>query len=187
MSLDSPGQGVLAFVRKLAEAEFPGSVLEPGTLSRIPYLDGFYVHVGAGLTLIELGTQGIPDWQWSVQITSGLAVEIPDSPELAAWISKQNRHATIGKYYMIYGVNETVTVLFETMLWGGYFGAVLRGGTDLETRLAITQRLRNEMGVVVRAAARQGGEIVGRFGGKLFVPSELDFSLLFMLSAGDGS
>jgi hypothetical protein len=70
------------------------------------------------MTLVELGTAGTPDWIWFVQVTSGLALEVPYSRALMDWVNEHNRTETIGKYYCVTsGIHAgLVSIVYETLI-----------------------------------------------------------------------
>ncbi len=187
MNLQPPASDVLALMRNLAEKDFPGSVSdEPTVFGTMHDFSGFCIHVDGSLALVELGTAGIPDWLWSVQVTSGLALEVPNTHALMEWVNERNRTATIGKYYCtIGGGNGLASVLYETMIFGGSFRALFDDNLSDDAMSVVGGRVSLEMRHVVKVGASQRAEVVNKFGGRFFDCSPAGLMYLFMVSAGD--
>lgn len=189
MGLQSPAKEVLALMREAAERHFQGSVSDDDALfgeSAPPEFSGFCVHVDGSMALVELGTAETPDWIWFVQVTSGLALEVPLSRELIDWVNEHNRTETIGKYYCTTsGVHpDLVSVVYETLIPGVHFKVLADDNVSGDTRKLTYDRVCWEMRKVIDGGARQRSEIVNKFGGRLFDCSHFGLRQLFSVSCG---
>jgi hypothetical protein len=92
---------VVNYMRKMADQCFPGHVLD-FDLFRMPDQPedfyGFGIGHNGGLTLAYTDTTGDPA-EWWVQVSSALAVDVPDIEGVLQWVNAKNRVAAIGKYY----------------------------------------------------------------------------------------
>lgn len=184
MSLHSPAREVLSLMREMADGAFRGSVADGGPVfdNITPDLSGFCIHLNGSLALVELGTSGIPDWMWAVQVTSGLAQEVPNTPQLMQWVNERNRTTVLGKYYCTIGQNDHVSVLYETMLWGGYFKILFENNPSPELKTLVAGRIRAEMSQIVETGDRQRTEVVELFGGHVFDCTPAGLMALFAVS-----
>jgi hypothetical protein len=191
MGLRSPAKEVLALMREAAERHFPGSVSDDYgfTESPDPDFSGFCVHVADSMALVEMGTGGIPDWLWFVQVTSGLAIEVPYTRALMDWVCEHNRTETIGKYYCtVSGINaDTVSVVYETLIPGVHFMVLADDNVSYETRKLTYDRVTWEMRKVIDTGASQRAEVVNKFGGRFFDCSHRGLRQLYSASCGVSS
>jgi hypothetical protein len=189
MTLQSPAAEVLALMRDAAERYFQGSVVDDPFFTETPLPDfsGFCVAVNGSLALVELGTAGTPEWIWFVQVTSGLATEVPYSRSLMDWLNEYNRTETIGKYYCVAsGINaDLVSVVYETLIPGVHFRVLADNDVGGDARRLTYDRVCWEMRRVIDAGASQRTEIVSKFGGRFFDCSSAGVHRLFAVSAGD--
>jgi hypothetical protein len=187
MALQSPAREVLALMRKAAERHFEGSVSDDALFgeSAPPDFSGFCVHVDGSMALVELGTAGTPDWIWFVQVTSGLALEVPYTRALMDWINEQNRTETIGKYYCTVSRDPTlVSIVYETLIPGVHFKVLADGNVSDDTRKLTYDRVCWEMRKIINGGVSQRAEIVNKFGGRFFDCSRFGLRVLFSISCG---
>jgi hypothetical protein len=189
MSLESPAKEVLALMRNAAERHFQGSVSDDPffTESLLPDFGGFCVHIDGSMALVELGTAETPEWLWFVQVTSGLAVEVPYTRALMDWIHEHNRTETIGKYYCtVSGIGpDLVSVVYETLIPGVHFKVLADSNVGEEARKLTYDRVTWEMRKVIDTGASQRAEIANKFGGRFFDCSPHGLRQLFAVSCGD--
>lgn len=185
MSLQYPANIVLSAMRQLAIKAFDGAVsdmmLFGHSADDMPDFSGFCVNYAGNLALVELGTKGIPDWQWAVQVTSGLAAEVPTTFQLIRWINDHNRRAMHGKYYCT-GDGHASAVMYETMIWGGNF-KITFDDQDSDIKALTAGRIRWEMEHIIRTGAEESIEVINLFGGRPFNCSPDDMHRLFAMSA----
>lgn len=191
MSLQYPAREAFSMLRQLADHVFGGAVSDmtfPGgtPADAIPDFSGFCVSLDGSLALVELGTAGFPDWKWSVQVTSGLAIGVPRELSLMQWINEQNRTAALGKYYCPARENG-MAVLYETMIWGGYFMPYFSTNQSQEFRTVAAGRLRWEMSHIIETGARQSRVLLDLYGGQRFPLNSTGIAMLFNYSAGDAA
>ncbi len=186
MSLQYPAKLVLYAMRQLADKAFGGAVSDMKLFGHsaddMPDFSGFCVNYAGSLALVELGTKGIPDWQWAVQVTSGLAAEVPTTFQLIRWVNDHNRKATHGKYYCT-GDERLSAVMYETMIWGGNFKISFDDRQDPDIKALTAGRVRWEMEHIIRTGAEESPEVISLFGGRPFNCSPTDMHLLFSVSA----
>lgn len=189
MVLRSPASEMLALMRRAAEKYFPGSVSDDPffTETPIPEFAGFCVHVSDSMALVELGAAGVPDWLWFVQVSSGLATDVPYTRALMNWVSEHNRTETIGKYYCIAsGINPDLgSVVYETLIPGVLFKVLADKDVNDDTRSLAYDRACWEMRRIIDLGADQRTEVVSKFGGRFFDCSATGLRRLFAVTAGD--
>lgn len=189
MALRSPASEVLALMRRTAEKYFPDSVCDDPlfTETLIPEFGGFCVHAGGSMALVEIGANGVPDWLWFVQVSSGLATNVPYTRALMNWVGEHNRTETIGKYYCIAsGINPDLgSVVYETLIPGVLFKVLADKDVSDDTRQLAYDRACWEMRRIVDLGADQRNEIVSKFGGRFFGSSPDGLRRLFAVTAGD--
>jgi len=188
MGLQSPAREVLALMREAAERHFPGAVSDDPRFGENtpPDYSAFCVHPDGSMALVELGTAGTQDWIWFVQVTSGLAVEVPLGRDLIDWLNEHNRTETIGKYYCTAsGVHpDLASLVYETLIPGVHFKVLADSDVSGDTRKLTYDRVCWEMRKVIDSGARQRSELVGKFGGRFFDCSPAGFKQLYSVSCG---
>lgn len=183
-----PGTMIAAVIRDMAETAFPGAVadLKPVLPISCDSTD-FYVFPDGSVALVEVGTERVPDWRQALtQVTSGLALDVPNTPQLMAWVNQHNRTAAVGKYYCVTHADGLATVMYETLIWLGSL-KVLLSEENLSSELTalIVGRVSGELTHIVQTGARERAEVVERFGGRLFEPAPGDLMKLFAASMGN--
>ena len=177
---------VVGFLRKMAERDFPGQVLD-FDLFRMGdgYPNDFYgfgVSRNGGLTLVYTDTTGDPA-EWWVQVSSALAVDIPDVGGLLQWVNAKNRVAAIGKYYCaIASTQDMAAAVCETMLYGDLLLNLLTSPAG-QTKGWAVGWLMSYLRSQVEFCAADGAELLQRLGGRQFGGNEQDLTGLFMMAA----
>jgi hypothetical protein len=172
-------------MRSWTDAEFPGCALDVDTLDGRSGAWGFMVEFGGGLTLVVANTANFPPDQWSLQITSGLAIDIPDADACLRWANEKNRQTMIGKYYSAVSQSTGLgAVVYENMLWGGHFDFLFHGPHAPGTFASAGGWLRSMLSNNIRTGAEHGQVLLQTLGGRVFDPDRSGFTGLTVISAG---
>ena len=174
----------IVLLRNWAERNFPGCVLEFSLLEVIrdqADLDGFGIAHGGGLTLVLCNTTGIPDGQWSVQISSGLAVHIPDGISAVNWANEQNRQTPVGKYYCAIDREQgRGAAIFEIHLHATHFALLFNGSSSSEASQMLAGWIFGALQCGVTTAAQDGAALISVCGGQRFDPDDNGLAALLM-------
>lgn len=182
--LPSPAREAFALIRQIAENSFPGSVSDSDAFPSMSELAAFCVHPDDSLALVSLCIEGSPEWGWPIQVTSGLALDVPNTLQLMAWVNEHNHMTATGKYYCVTDANGRVSVVYEAIIWGNYIRVLFEEGLSRDLAQLMTAQIRSEIAHIVQVGARERNEIVANFGGRLFAPTRGDLLALFAVSSG---
>jgi hypothetical protein len=171
-------------LRQWAENDFPSAVLNMDLFDYVDTQWGFGIHHQGALTLVWADATDQPADSTSVQITSGLAIDVPDLEGPVLWANAANRQVLIGKYYCALAYEQKLSaVAYETSLPILYFDMLFDGPHGPGTFQRLGGRLRALQRNSVDAAARGAHEILGSYGGRRLGPTESDLTALFTVAS----
>ncbi len=183
-SMSHAAERAVDVLRAWAEGNFPGSVIEMSLFSVLPTQYGFGIAHQGGLTLVWADVTGAEQGPWSVQLSSGLAIDVPDVPGLVSWANDANRLVNVGKYFWrVAQAQNMAAVVYETSLAGVHFDLLFDGPRGPATQ-AIGSWLRGMQYNNVQSASDGHRELVAAFGGRPFPSDEDGLTTLFVVASG---
>lgn len=172
-------------LRKWAENDFPSGVLETDLFDLVDTQCGFGIHHGGALTLVWADVTDRPQDAWTVQLSSGLAIDVPDLGGPLQWANAANRQTVIGKYYCALAHDQGMSaVAYENSLPTLSFDLLFDGPHGPGTFQRLGGRLRGLLRNNVDAAAEGAAQVLGSWGGRRFEPTEKDLVALFTVASG---
>ncbi|MET8816309.1 hypothetical protein ABZW47_30450 [Streptomyces sp. NPDC004549] len=171
-------------LRQWAEDDYPSGVVDMTVFDLIDTQWGFGIHDQGALTLVWADITDRPADNWSVQISSGLAIDVPDLVGPVQWANAANRQVVIGKYFCALAYEQKMSAaVYETSLPTLYFDLLFDGphGPGTFQRLGGWLRALQRNNVV--SAAEGAREIIGSYGGRRFGPTEADLIALFTVAS----
>ena len=171
---------VIKVLRTWADQDFPGEVISVSMFDDTPGFDGFAIAHNGGLTILFANTakQG----QWWVQMSSGLAIDVPDPEAVLSWVNIQNR-AQLSKYYCAIAQEQGMAAAVnETQFYGDLLYAMMTGMQGQEQSTAAGW-LRGTIRGQVTACASEGAQLRQMCGGRSLPGTEQGVTTLFVISS----
>ena len=171
-------------LRQWAEVDYPSGVFETDMFDFVPTQWGFAIHHQGALTLVWADITDRPADNWSVQISSGLALDVPDPGGSVLWANAANRQVVVGKYFCALAFEQQQSaVAYETSLPTLYFDMLFDGPHGPGTFQRLGGWLRALQKNNVDAAAEGAQEVLGSYGGRRFERTEQDVMTLFTVAS----
>ena len=172
-------------LRTWAEGSFPGSTMDMSILDVTDTQWGFGIAAGGGLTLVWADVTNAEAGPWSVQLSGGLAIDVPDREGSLRWANNKNRGIAYGKCYCALAESQNLAaVLYENTLPGASFELIFNGPHGPGTFQSLVGWVRGILDLQVRCTAQDGADIINAHGGKRFEPGESGLWTVFSIAGG---
>lgn len=168
---------VINVLRTWADKDFPGDVINWGMFDSVPGFDGFAIAHAGGLTILFANTVE-QDRQWWVQVSSGLAFDVPAPEAVLTWVNNQNR-TQLSKYYCAFTPSgEMAAAVNETQFYGDLLYAMMTGMQG-QAQSTAAGWLRGTIRGQVTACASEGVRLRQMYGGRSLPGTDQGIGILF--------
>lgn len=139
---------------------------------------GFGSFHGGIATLVFIDATQCNEWQWGIQISSLLAVGLPDGGAALRWTNERNRVSVYGRRYVLETPGFGIVVIHEEFLPGAHFLGAFVNGSDLAGYLqSLTQ-------VLLQEAEEEAANLQGAVGGHGLPATEETLLAVFGMASG---
>lgn len=171
--------------RDVAEQAYPGSTFDVLMFTLSDTLRAFGIAHGGALTLVMCNTTNAVDEQWSVQISSGLAIHVPNPGSALQWANQRNRDTSFGRFYCAVDTqNDRAALVYDTYIWGGFINLLLDGPHGPGTFETLARWIKGVLLTMLQGAVEESAEAVRLLGGQRFSADEDGLIALSVISSG---